>query len=194
MKKYTILSALALLTFFAVFASNVRAQNANETDAPAASKSAEIMTENDRLPFMQSGEDATRPKEPGTGGLLVKTLGAMLLIVGLLFFGAWGLKKSGFGTLKAQDSAGAPDLAVLSSISVASGRTISAIRFGERVLLVASTPQSFTLLAEEEKKSVSTPVSRSVAELLADETDDFGEALKQAENRFELWEDRGERS
>lgn len=192
MKKYTILAAL--LALFASFALNVGAQAPAENGAETANKSAEIMTENDRLPFMQSGEETARPEEPGTGGLLVKTLGAMLLIVGLLFFGAWGLKKSGFGLLKAPTDAGAPDLAVLSSISVGSGRTISAVRFGERVLLVASTPQSFTLLAEEEKNPVSTTVSRSVADLLADEAGDFGEELKQAENRFELWEDEGERS
>ncbi|HEX3101066.1 MAG TPA: flagellar biosynthetic protein FliO, partial [Pyrinomonadaceae bacterium] len=144
------------------------------------------------LPFMQSGE-TPESQEPSSGGLLLKTLGAMLLVVGLIFAGAWVAKKAGFGGSK---SNGLPDelgLAILSSVSLGNGRTISTVRFGERVLLVGLTSQTFTLLAEEKPdKELSIHNSRSVAEMLAEETDAFGQEFDNARTRLGIWEDREE--
>jgi flagellar protein FliO/FliZ len=157
------------------------AQNANTNISVTAVPQNEVMTENDRLPFMQSEETAAS-EEPTSGGLLLKTLGSMLLIVGLIFFGAWGAKKLGYGG-KGNPVGGDMDLAVLSTVSLGKDRSISMVRFGERVLVVGSTLHSFTLLAEE------TPVEklplenhRSVSELLAEEEVLFAAEFERAEN------------
>src|SRR5882757_8191689 len=51
----------------------------------------------DKLPFMPHEESRDSAETVSTGGIVIKTFGAMLIIVGLIFFAAWGLKKFGFG-------------------------------------------------------------------------------------------------
>lgn len=145
--------------------------------------SAEPLGENEPLPFMRSEQSSPVSEEPGSAGLLLKTLGSMIFIVGLIFFGAWGAKKLGYGNGKA-GSADTTQLSVLTSVSLGNGRTVSAIRFGTRVLLVGSTPQSFTLLGEEADKHGEQAAPRSVAELLADDEANFHSELRHAESRL----------
>lgn len=173
------------------------AQAANQPDAANQNS---ITQENDHLPFMQTEQAASAQSEPGTGGLLLKTLGAMLLIVGLIFVGAWTLKKFGFGNVKATASADVPDLAILSSVSLGSGRTISTVKFGARVLLVGSTAQSFTLLADEFSdetnnpkitENLLSPSPRSVAELLDEENVSFAQELNAAQNKLHARHENG---
>jgi flagellar biogenesis protein FliO len=144
-----------------------------------------MMKENDRLPFMQS-EEIAQTAEPSSGGMMVKTLGSMLLIIGLLFFGAWGIKKFGLFGVKNGDAENSPELKITSTVSVANGQTLSVLRFGDRVLLIGSTPQSFTLLADEFGDAVpeTNIVQKSVSELLAEENLNFGKELQSAQNRF----------
>ena len=119
----------------------------------------------------------------------------MLLIVGLIFFGAWGLKKLGFGNSKAKSVEDAPDLDdSYHSVSLGSGRTISTVRFGERILLVGSTAQSFTLLADESDKETSgNSKPRSVAEMLAEENDSFEDEFARAETNLSDWTAEGDK-
>jgi flagellar biogenesis protein FliO len=156
--------------------------------APAAQTSAETMGDDDRLPFMhqEDGEHAAVPSSSesvSTGGIILKTFGAMLIIVGLIFFGAWGLKKFGYGPKSSKES-DAPELSVISSITVGSGRTISTVKFGSRVLLVGSTAQSFTLLADgaddEPFPFVGANAPRSVTEMLEAEMS-FDQELTRAD-------------
>lgn len=161
---------------------------AQETPQPAApnQQAAEIMGEDDRLPFMQNQETQAVP-ETSSGGLLFKTLGAMLLVVGLIFGGAWGAKKLGLGNFSPKHAEDDVNLKVLTSVSLGSGRTISTIRFGERVLLVGSTAQSFTLLAEEEKPHDASPLpTRSVAEMLDEEMIPFDTEFAKAQARLDF--------
>lgn len=142
--------------------------------AQPATQNAEPLGEDESIPFMREQEKEAQASGVSTGGLLVKTLGAMLLIVGLIFFGAWGLKKVGFNPLKKNSEADVPDLSVLSSVSLGTNRTLSVVKFGTRVLLVGSTAQTFTLLAdkgemETEEEGFSTSNPRSVGEMLAEE-------------------------
>ncbi len=158
-----------------------------------SNQAAPAMGDDDRLPFMQDEHAAAPAAESSTGSLLLRTTGAMLLIVGLIFFGAWGVKKFGgkFGLFQSVAAAkpDAPDLIVLNTVSVGTGRTLVVVRFGERNLLVGSTAQSFTLLADEEKGFQQTvrPSSRSVAEMLAEENSSFADELDSADQRLNLF-------
>jgi flagellar biogenesis protein FliO len=190
MKRNLFSNSLMVLLIFLSLAPVCLAQSAENTTANT--QTTEAQGDDENLSFMHTA-DNPQTQEPSSGGLLLKTLGAMLLIVGLIFFGAWGAKKLGFGGTR---SSGSPDemgLAVLSSVSMGSGRTISTVRFGERILLVGSTTQAFTLLAEEQTgKELSIHNSRSVAEMLAEEGPSFNDEFEQAQNRIELWNDKGE--
>lgn len=147
--------------------------------APSATPAAPVMGENDRLPFMEA-EQAAAGGEVGSGGLLLRAVGSMALIVGLIFVAAWGLKKYGFPGIKAAAGSDDPELTVIATVSLGGNRSISTVRFGEKILLVGSTAQSFTLLADSAANGSSIPPAahsesgpRSVAELLAEEAEDF---------------------
>lgn len=147
--------------------------------------------ESDRLPFMAEEQRASDP--PSAAGLLARTFGALLLIVGLIVAGAWGLKKFGgarFGAA-AED---APPLRVVSTVPLGDKRSLAVVRFGTRTLLVGCTPQAMTLLAEEKLTDEGNradgagnePPFRSVADLLSsDDPDAFAAELAQAAAQFD---------
>jgi flagellar biosynthetic protein FliO len=129
---------------------------------------------------IESGTEA-----PSTAGLFVRTLGALLLIVGLIVAVAWGLRRFG-GAHFGVPSEEAPELAVLATVSLGDRRALSAVRFGDRLLLVGSTAQAITLLATRvcPPRNV-TPRMRSVADLLReDEPPSFEQALSLADERL----------
>lgn len=175
-------------------ATPVKAADPVQTAEPAASVTvAPVITDGDHLAFMQQ-EQTSASAEPSSGGLLIKTIGAMLLVVGLIFFAAWGVKKLGLGGPSTSAAPSELDLTILSTVSMGNGRTISTLRFGERVLLVGSTAESFTLLAEDAGHDKSSPQrSRSVADMLAEENSSFGAELDFAELKLGRWEQSRER-
>lgn len=126
-----------------------------------------------RLPFL--AHDQSEAEAPGAGGLLLRTLGALLLIVGLIIAASWGIKRMGGARFGAAQT-DAPELRVLASVALGDKRSLAIVRFGERNLLVGSTAQSITLLAEDAEEtndvyaSAAIPQARSVAELLQYET------------------------
>lgn len=149
-------------------------------DKPAGEVSADG-ADSDRLPFMQREREPELAAGPGTATLLFKTLGAMILIIGLIFAGSWTLKKLGYGGIgPAAADEDVPELIVLSKASPASGQLLSVVRFGKRTLLIGSTSQSFTLLAEAETGpgEEGGAAVRSVADLLAAEEDERSAAEK----------------
>ena len=181
---------ICCLLLFAAFTPPCSAQETNPNQP--ASQNSEVSGEYENLPFMKT--EAVAQNETSSGSLLLRTLGAMLLIVGLIFFGAWGMKKLGFGNIKSNSAEDAPELTILSSVSLGGGRTISTIRFGEKILLIGSTAQSFTLLADDAENETDSKIKpRSVAEMLAGETDPFADRLMQAELDLDAWETKGEK-
>ena len=118
--------------------------------------------------------------EPGSATLILKSIGAMVLVLALIFFGAWGARKLGFGNARSVAGSDPIDLKILATVGTGGGRTIAAVSFAGRVLLVGSTANSFTLLAEESREVANTETRpRSVAELLLDEAS-FEDELKLA--------------
>lgn len=189
MKTKQFLHSLAILLAIIAFVQVIFTQEPKHTSANEPAP--QVMSEDDRLPFMQSEENPA-PQEPSSSGLIIKSIGALLLVISLLLLGTWTLKRLGVGGKNGKDSE-TLSLKVLSTLSMGSGRTISTIRFGDRVLLVGATPQNFTLLGEEllaaDDVSVGNP--RSVAELLEDEIPSFDEEFELAKNKLGMWQYRG---
>lgn len=123
----------------------------------------------ERLPFMTQTPESAEETAPSAGGLLLRTAGALLLIVGLIIATAWGLRRLGgknFGNADEQ----AVELTLLGTLSLGDRRQLSAVRFGDRLLLIGSTAQAITLLAARDERPRSyIPPMRSVADLLAEE-------------------------
>lgn len=190
MKQLALTHLLIILLSCMLLAPTCLADVPADPGVPQATTAAD----DDRLPFMQQ-EQAQDYKEPGSGSLVLKTLGSLLLIVGLIFAGAWATKKLGFGGFKSGDASGKVDLAMVSSISLGSGRTIATVQFGSRLLLVGSTAHSFTLLAEETSDDeVVLHSSRSVAEMLAEETASFDSEFELAQTNLNRWDAPGEQN
>jgi flagellar protein FliO/FliZ len=121
---------------------------------------------------MKQGPAESSSEAPSAGGLLLRTLGALLLILGLLVAAAWSLRRFGGGRLAKQDPAEL-ELAVLTTLPLGERRSISAVRFGDQLLLLGATAQTVTLLAKTARSlpaaAAAPPRMRSVAELLADD-------------------------
>jgi flagellar biogenesis protein FliO len=148
----------------------------------------EPMGENDRLDFMRT-DDTEQPEEPSSGGLIIKSVGALALVIALLFAGTWSLRKLGFGGKKPSPEAENVNLTIVSSIPMGGGRTLSTIQFGDRILLVGATPQNISLLAEEipfDNEFSRRP--RSVADLLAGDDRSFEEELDFMTQKWEASE------
>lgn len=124
---------------------------------------------------MPGSEHNPNVEQPSAVGLLARTIGALLLIIGLLLGGTWALRRikgSPFATSRDDTR-----LLVLKTISIGDRRTLTVVRFGERTLLLGSTQQSVTLLASDDDEEIASwssaePPFRSVADVLATSLDD----------------------
>lgn len=191
MRRNLILKFLLGILLFQLTVSSISAQETN-VNVQQNQNETQVLGENERIPFMQT-EESVKQADSSNGSLILRTFGAMLLIVGVIFFGSWAMKKLGFVKSPAISLSDAPELFVLNSVSIGNNQTISAIKFGEKVLLVGSTSQSFTLLAEDDgNKEINAENPRSVAELLAEENFDFEAELSQAQKRLGFFQEKGE--
>ncbi len=170
-----------------------------DVSAPAPQATAEPMRDDDRLPFMQN-EDVDA-HAPGAGTLLLKTFGAMLLIVGLIVFVGWGLRRFNKSSF-AKANTDSPELSVLSTHALGSNRAVCVVRFGARTLLLGSTAHAISLLAIDDEThskindetldafAYTTIAPRSVADMLkandrddASDSGDFTRELTRATHR-----------
>ncbi len=184
-----ILFLILLSLASSLIASAQESKSASKNDAPAAARTQDAekvsaqqeapltgppMQEGDRLTFMEEAAREEGREAPSSMGLLVRTLGALALVVGLVVFGGWGLRRFGGARFGAK-SVGAPDLQLLTTLGLGDRRSLSVVRFGGRTLLIGATAQTLTLLAEEEDAPSDLEMEfdpsrppRSVADLLAD--------------------------
>ncbi len=144
----------------------------------------------ERLPFMTQPPETAVEAAPSAGGLLLRTTGALLLIVGLIAAAAWGLRRLGGAPFGGADNS-AVELTLIGTLSLGERRQLSAVRFGDRLLLIGATAQAITLLAAHEERPRSyIPPMRSVADLLAADQPrnaaraDFEHALALADERL----------
>lgn len=150
-----------------------QANSATEATGDGGARVANSVEEpkSDRLTFMDDAGESERAEGPGAAWLMIRTLGALLLIVGLLLAATWALRRYG-GARFGSSRADAPELSILSTVALGDKRSLAVVRFGDKTLLIGSTAQGITLL-ESESESVSEgerePVARSVADLLRDD-------------------------
>lgn len=191
LQKFIVIAAVLLLVILG--GSSVSATEAESNQPVPAETSTRPLEENEPLPFMHS-DQASSTVEPSSTGLLFKTMGSMALIIGLIFAGAWAARKLGFGSTKA-NSANGRTLAVIDSISLGSGRSVSAIQFGSRTLLVGSTAQTFTLLSEEiDEIETGRTAPRSVSQMLAEDTEAFEIEYERASSKINILRQAGRHS
>ncbi|NNE65125.1 MAG: hypothetical protein HKN33_01050 [Pyrinomonadaceae bacterium] len=170
------------------------AKTEKQAESPPKSETAKKPLLNDSIPFMKTNKAVPAKPASAAGSIWLKTIGSVLLILGLLFVGTWVIKKTGLAGLASGQSGDSPDLKILTSVTPRNGQTISAVRFGDRVLLVGSTQNSFTLLAEDghdlqEEEAIEESEKEfefegrpvSVSELLSRENANFDDALIKAE-------------
>lgn len=135
-----------------------------------ASPAAPPMTADDRLPFMASDDRSSSADQPSGFGMIARTLGALLLVIGLLVAGSWCLKRIKGSPFRGSREDG--HLEVLKTVTLGDRRSLTVARFGERILLIGSTPQSFALLAADDPEGHLSLLpeelpARSVAEVLS---------------------------
>ena len=200
--RQTLATLLALLLLLAgAVAAYGQAAPTPPPEEGRAGAAAEPREGEERLVFMRDEGRGAEAEAPSAAGTLARTLGALLVVVGLVVAAGWGLRRLGGARFGAAGE-GATELRVLNSIGLGDRRSLAVVRFGGRELLIGSTAQTITLLcaAGGGAEGVTTPAPRSVAELL--DCDGGGAGAFEAElslasngaaGRVPVWEaERGE--
>jgi flagellar biogenesis protein FliO len=179
---------VALAIHLAPAASAQTGPQAVATPAAATADSPQDVTEGDEpLPFMAAGaRHESESEAPSAVGLLARTIGALLVVLGLAVGGGWLLRRLSGARFGAAE-AGPAGLRLISTLSLGERRTLSVVSFGGRTLLIGSTAQTISLLAEadDEEGVEAAALARPVADLLRD-SDSFEGRLAAADLRREV--------
>ena len=166
-----------------------------ETKASQAPPLASVpVSQPKELPFKLNDRNELATEAPSASGLLLRTFGALLFIVGLIAAAGWGLRYFGvinFGKQQGETAG----LRVLDTVPLGERRTLTLVKFGERTLLIGSTPQGLTLLAEQadeaEPQSSYMPTVRTVTDLLdVNAAPPFEQEMARASLINTTWSDR----
>ena len=148
----------------------------------------------EKLPFKLNDRPESTPEPPSISGLLLRTFGALLLIVGLIAAAGWGLRY--FGIINFGKSPGeTTGLQVLNTVPLGERRSLTIVKFGARTLLIGSTPQGLTLLAEQQDEAeinhdFAAPL-RTVTDFLeVGPTPQFADEMAHATLGHNPWHDR----
>lgn len=148
----------------------------------------------ERLPFKLNDRAELASETPSAGGLLLRTFGVLLLIVGFIAAAGWALRYFGLINFGKQQSEIA-GLKVLDTVPLGERRSLTLVKFGERTLLIGATPQGLTLLAEQndepEIAANYVPTMRTVTDLLdVNGQPPFEQELARASLINQTWSDR----
>jgi flagellar biogenesis protein FliO len=157
-------------------------------------EAAQAPPKNERLPFKLNDRGEMASEAPSAGGMLLRTFGALLLIVGFIAAAGWSLRYFGIIQFGRQQSEVA-GLKVLDTVPLGERRTLTLVKFGERTLLIGATPQGLTLLAERtdeaEPDGNFMPTVRTVTDLLdVNAAPPFEQELTRAKLVNKPWSDR----
>lgn len=153
------------------------ATRSNEQTAPVTNVTAPVSagtetptetptTNEPELAFLPDEGNQPAAEQSGLLGLVMRTVGALFLIVGLVVAGAWLVRRFN-GARFNPSREDVPELFVLTTVALGDRRSLAVVRFGEKTFLLGSTAQAITVLAVETPQSAlyATP-PRSVADLL----------------------------
>lgn len=173
--------------------------------APAQSPAVSTETKpesSDRLPFKLNDRPEAVPQAPSLTGLLLRTFGALLFIVGLIAAVGWALRYFGiinFGKPQSETAG----LKVINTLPLGERRSLMTVKFGERTLLIGATPQGLTLLAEQAEQHeepelpgnyVPMPTMQTVTDLLGVRAGyQFEDEMAQATLADSAWHSRSMR-
>lgn len=146
------------------------------------------------LPFKLNDRNQLATETPSAGGMLLRTFGMLALIVGFIAAAGWGLRYFGIINFGKQQSEAA-GLKVLDTVTLGERRTLTLVKFGERTLLIGSTPQGLTLLAEQSDEVPPEvnyrPTVRTVTDLLdVNAVPEFEQEMARASLINTTWSDR----
>lgn len=146
------------------------------------------------LPFKLNDRNQLATEAPSAGGMLLRTFGMLALIVGFIAAAGWGLRYFGIINFGKQQSEAA-GLKVLDTVTLGERRTLTLVKFGERTLLIGSTPQGLTLLAEQSDEVLPEvnyrPTVRTVTDLLdVNAVPEFEQEMARASLINTTWSDR----
>jgi flagellar biosynthetic protein FliO len=127
---------------------------------------------------MSDEHRASESNNASAAGMLVRTLGALLLIIGIIFAVGWTLKRFGGARFNSSTEARAK-LETLSTVSLGDKQTLALVRVGAQTILVGATPHSITFLANYSETN-ETPAPRTVADLLEEDFSLDGETFNDA--------------
>jgi flagellar biosynthetic protein FliO len=131
----------------------------------------------DQLDFMRESKPMAY-EQPSMFGLILRTVGALMLVLGMIIGGGWALKRYGGSRFGGQVEGG-PALSVLSSVPLGDKRSLSIVKFGDHTLLIGSTPHQVSLLAEDYNSSYLS-TAKSVAEMLTISDEQYLEEPKRS--------------
>ena len=83
---------------------------------------------------------------PGSNMPFIQTFGALFLILGLIFFGFWLLKR--YGGRLGLGLTGRGDLRFLGQMTLGARRSVAVVRFQDKLLVLGVTDHHITLLTE----------------------------------------------
>lgn len=98
----------------------------------------------------------TAPSSESLGGVFIRMLGAMVIVLALVLGAAWAFRRSRLFRLVGANS---NHLRVLESKSIGARHTLHVVEYGEQRFLIADTPTGTNLIAP-----VSTPTGTALAE------------------------------
>jgi len=92
---------------------------------------------------------AQRAQEESIGIILLRIVGSLALVLVIVAFAAWGVRKSGiFGKGIAAATVQTPSMSVLEALATGQGGAILLLRCEKQVFIVGQTPTAYTLLRE----------------------------------------------
>lgn len=109
-----------------------------------------------------------------TGGAFLTTLGYLCLLLGVIFFAYWLLKRLGFHGMGIRTGRGAPRL--LTRLMLGNRQSVAVVRYRDKDMVLGVTEEHITLLREfdanEDEEEIEAPEPVSFASLLKRSKDD----------------------
>lgn len=108
-----------------------------------------------------------------TGSTVLVTLGYLCLLLGVIFFAYWLMKRLGLGVMGVRSFRGGPQL--VSRLMLGNRQSVAVVRYRDKDILLGVTEENITLLKEfDADDEAEAPKQKSFASMMKRSTDDEG--------------------